>query len=164
MLDRARVDLARTTIRAPIDGVVIKRAVDRGQTVAASLEAPEMFTIAQDLRRMEVHAKIDEADIGRIRVGQRAAFTVDSYPGRSFAGKVIQIRKAHEVVQNVVTYTVLVSAENPDLALLPGMTALSTDSPSCPGLTRASMDHRVKPGDESLRHEDAFIGSLVLYH
>jgi HlyD family secretion protein len=123
-LDQAEVDLARTVIRAPIDGVVVGRDVDRGQTVAATLEAPTLFTIAQDLRRMEVHAKADEADIGRIRVGQPGAFTVDAHPGREFAGAVAQIRKAPEVIQNVVTYTVLISAENPELELLPGMTAV----------------------------------------
>jgi HlyD family secretion protein len=123
-LDQAEVDLDRTVIRAPIDGVVIGRDVDRGQTVAATLEAPTLFTIAQDLRQMEVHAKIDEADIGRIRVGQPAGFTVDAHPGREFAGVVAQIRKAPEVVQNVVTYTVLIAAENPELLLLPGMTAI----------------------------------------
>jgi HlyD family secretion protein len=123
-LDQARIDLARTVIAAPSDGVVIGRDVDRGQTVAASLEAPTLFTIAQDLRQMEVHAKVDEADIGQIRVGQRASFTVDAHPGRTFSGTVEQIRKAPEVVENVVTYTVVLSARNPDLVLLPGMTAI----------------------------------------
>jgi HlyD family secretion protein len=123
-LDQAQIDVARTVIRAPIDGIVIGRDVDRGQTVAASLEAPTLFTIAQDLRRMEVHAKIDEADIGRIRVGQRAVFSVDAFPGQDFVGIVAQIRKAPQVIQNVVTYTVLMAAENPELLLLPGMTAI----------------------------------------
>jgi HlyD family secretion protein len=123
-LDQARIDLARTVIAAPSDGVVIGRDVDRGQTVAASLEAPTLFTIAQDLRQMEVHAKVDEADIGQIRVGQRASFTVDAHPGRIFSGTIVQIRKAPEVVENVVTYTVVLSARNPDLVLLPGMTAI----------------------------------------
>ncbi|HYZ26974.1 MAG TPA: efflux RND transporter periplasmic adaptor subunit [Geminicoccaceae bacterium] len=123
-LSQAQIDLARTVITAPTDGVVIGRDVDRGQTVAASLEAPTLFTIAQDLRQMEVHAKVDEADIGQIRMGQRASFAVDAYPGRSFSGTVKQIRKAPETVENVVTYTVVLSAENSDLALLPGMTAL----------------------------------------
>ena len=125
VLDQAEVQLERTVIRSPIDGVVIGRNVDRGQTVAASLEAPTLFTIAQDLRQMEVHAKIDEADIGRIRLGQRAVFTVDSYPRRSFTGTVTQVRKAPQAVRNVVVYTVLISTENPDLALLPGMTAVA---------------------------------------
>jgi HlyD family secretion protein len=123
-LDQARIDLARTVISAPIDGVVIGRDVDRGQTVAASLEAPTLFTIAQDLRQMEVHANVDEADIGRIRVGQQASFTVDAYPSRAFAGTVMEIRKAPQLVQNVVTYIVVLSARNADLALLPGMTTV----------------------------------------
>jgi HlyD family secretion protein len=92
-LDQARIDLVRTVIAAPIDGMVIGRDVDRGQTVAASLEAPTLFTLAQDLRQMEVHANIDEADIGRIRLGQRASFTVDAYPSRAFAGTVTEIRR-----------------------------------------------------------------------
>jgi HlyD family secretion protein len=123
-LDQARIDLDRTVIMAPIDGVVIGRDVDRGQTVAASLEAPTLFTLARDLREMEVHANIDEADIGQIRIGQQASFTVDAYPGRAFTGVVTQIRKAPQLIQNVVTYTVVLSTQNPDLALLPGMTAL----------------------------------------
>jgi HlyD family secretion protein len=123
-LDQARIDLDRTVILAPIDGVVIGRDVDRGQTVAASLESPTLFTLARDLREMEVHANVDEADIGQIRIGQQARFTVDAYPGRSFSGIVTQIRKAPQLVQNVVTYTVVLSTQNPDLALLPGMTAL----------------------------------------
>ncbi len=123
ILDITEVELERTVILAPIDGVVIKRDVDKGQTVAASLEAPTLFTIAQDLRQMEVHARIDEADIGRIAIGQRAVFSVDAFPSRKFTGEVTQIRKAPEVVNNVVTYTVLIRTGNPDLLLLPGMTA-----------------------------------------
>ncbi len=122
-LASARVDLGRTEIRAPVDGVVIKRSVDVGQTVAASLQAPELFVIARDLRDMQVEASIDEADIGRIRLGQRATFTVDAFPGRSFSGEVRQIRKAAQSVQNVVTYTVLITANNESGILMPGMTA-----------------------------------------
>ncbi len=122
-LASARVDLERTAIRAPVDGIVIKRSIDAGQTVAASLQAPELFVIARDLRDMQVDTSIDEAEIGRIRLGQRANFTVDSYPGRSFSGTVAQVRKAAQTVQNVVTYTVVVTTANPDLALIPGMTA-----------------------------------------
>lgn len=122
-LEQAEIELERSVIRAPIDGVIIGRDVDRGQTVATSLEAPTLFVIAQDLKEMEVHAKIDEADIGRVRVGQRVTFTVDSFPGRRFAGKVTQIRKAAKTIQNVVIYTVVISATNHDLVLLPGMTA-----------------------------------------
>ncbi len=122
-LDQTRVDLEHTIIRSPVDGVVIERSVDVGQTVAASLQAPKLFTIAQDLRKMQVETNVDEADIGRVRVGQNATFTVDAFPGREFTGQVQQIRKAPQTIQNVVTYTVIVSAENPELALLPGMTA-----------------------------------------
>ncbi|MFN3565851.1 MAG: efflux RND transporter periplasmic adaptor subunit [Burkholderiaceae bacterium] len=122
-LASARVDLARTQIRAPVDGVVIKRSVDVGQTVAASLQAPELFVIAKDLRDMQVETSIDEADIGRIAVGQRATFTVDAFPGRTFTGEVKQVRKAAQTVQNVVTYTVLVTADNESGQLMPGMTA-----------------------------------------
>jgi len=122
-LASARVDLGRTEIRAPVDGVVIKRSVDVGQTVAASLQAPELFIIARDLRDMQVETSIDEADVGRIRVGQRATFTVDAFPGRTFSGEVRQVRKSALTVQNVVTYTVLVSAANADGQLMPGMTA-----------------------------------------
>ena len=117
------VDLERTAIRSPVDGIVIKRSVDAGQTVAASLQAPELFIIAKNLTEMEVGASIDEADVGRIRVGQKASFTVDAFPGRSFGGEVKQVRKAALVVQNVVTYTVVVGTSNPDQLLLPGMTA-----------------------------------------
>lgn len=120
---QARADLERTAIRAPVDGIVIKRSIDAGQTVAASLQAPELFVIARNLRDMQVDTSIDEAEIGKIRLGQRASFTVDSYPGRSFSGEVKQVRKAALTVQNVVTYTVVVATANPDLALIPGMTA-----------------------------------------
>jgi HlyD family secretion protein len=123
-LDQAEVDRERTEIRAPIDGVVIKRDVNPGQTVAVTLEARTLFKIAQDLREMEVRGRIDEADVGRLRVDQNATFNVDAYPDRTFAGRVQQIRKSPEVVQNVVTYTAIVSAPNPDLLLLPGMTAV----------------------------------------
>lgn len=122
-LGQARVDLERTVIRAPVDGIVVKRSVEPGQTVAASLQAPEMFVIAQTLSDMQVETAIDEADIGRLRVGQKATFTVDAFPGRSFNGEIKQVRKAATVVSNVVSYTVVISAANNDLTLLPGMTA-----------------------------------------
>lgn len=130
-LASARVDLRRTEIRAPVDGVVIKRSVDVGQTVAASLQAPELFVIAKNLADMQVETAIDEADVGRVRPGQKATFTVDAFPGRSFAGEVTQVRKAALNQQNVITYTALVSAANPDGILMPGMTAnvrITTDS------------------------------------
>ncbi len=123
LLRQAQVDLERTIIRAPVDGTVILRNVDAGQTVAASLQAPVLFTIARDLRDMQVEAAIDEADVGRLRVGMPASFAVDAFPRRSFSGEIRQIRKAPQNVQNVVSYTVVISAANPDLALLPGMTA-----------------------------------------
>ena len=122
-LERVRLDLERSTIKSPIDGVVIRRSVELGQTVAASLEAPTLFTIARDLSDMRVDASVSEADIGAVRTGQRALFSVDSYPGRSFEGRVLEIRKAARMVQNVVTYTVMISAPNPDGLLFPGMTA-----------------------------------------
>jgi len=122
-LDQALVDLDHTRIRAPVDGTVVSRNVDVGQTVAASLQAPTLFTIAQDLTQMQVDTNVDEADIGRIRVGDRVTFTVDAFPARPFSGQVVQIRKAPQVVQNVVTYNVVVGVQNPDLKLLPGMTA-----------------------------------------
>jgi HlyD family secretion protein len=122
-LQQAQVDLDRTVIRAPVNGVVVSRAVDVGQTVAASLQAPTLFTIAQDLTKMQVETSVDEADIGRIKVGDRATFTVDAFPGESFSGAVTQIRKAGLIVQNVVTYTVVVAVDNPGGRLLPGMTA-----------------------------------------
>jgi HlyD family secretion protein len=120
---QARVDLGRTEIRSPVDGVVVKRSVEPGQTVAASLQAPELFIIARNLSDMQVETSIDEADVGRLRIGQKATFTVDAFPNRGFQGEVRQVRKAATVVSNVVTYTVIVSAANPDLILLPGMTA-----------------------------------------
>lgn len=122
-LAQARVDLARTAIRAPVSGIVIKRSVDKGQTVAASLQAPELFIIAENLTDMRVDTSIDESEIGKIKVGQRASFTVDAFPGKVFDGKVQQVRKAAQTVSNVVTYLVEVSAANPELQLLPGMTA-----------------------------------------
>lgn len=122
-LAQSRVDLDRTTIRAPVDGTVVKKSVEPGQTVAASLQAPELFVIAQDLRRMQVDVSIDEAEVGRVREGQPATFTVDSFPGRVFRGTVGQVRKAALVVQNVVTYTAIIATSNPNLELFPGMTA-----------------------------------------
>ena len=123
LLRQAQVDLERTVIRAPVDGTVILRNVDAGQTVAASLQAPVLFTIARDLRDMQVEAAIDEADVGRLKLGMAASFAVDAFPRRSFTGEIRQIRKSPQTVQNVVSYTVVISAANPDMALLPGMTA-----------------------------------------
>ena len=123
MLAQAKVDLERTAIRSPVNGTVIQKTVEAGQTVAASLQAPELFVIAEDLTDMQVETSIDESEIGRVRVGQKATFTVDSYPGRTFEGEVKQIRLAAKNVSNVITYIVIVSAPNPKKELLPGMTA-----------------------------------------
>lgn len=120
---QAQIDLDRTEIRAPVSGTVILRSIDKGQTVAASLAAPVLFTIAENLRHMQVETSVDEADVGRIREGLRANFTVDAFPGRTYEASVKQVRKASTVASNVVTYTVVLTAENPDLRLLPGMTA-----------------------------------------
>jgi HlyD family secretion protein len=122
-LAQARIDLARTRITSPVNGIVIKRTIERGQTVAASLQAPELFTIAQNLQDMQVDAAIDESDIGRLRSGQNASFTVDAYPGQTFEGQIRQLRKAATNVANVVTYVAVVGFSNPDGKLLPGMTA-----------------------------------------
>jgi len=117
------IDLARTEIRSPVEGVVVKRDIELGQTVAASLSAPTLFTIAQDLREIDIYANIDEADVGRLKEGQAVSFTVNAYPNRTFAGSVRMVRLGAQTVQNVVTYTAVIGVKNPDLALLPGMTA-----------------------------------------
>ncbi len=131
-LEQALINLSYADIYSPISGRVLNRAVDEGQTVAASFNTPTLFTIANDLTKMQVEAKVDEADIGRIQIGQNASFTVDTYPGEKFSGTVSQIRLEPAVVQNVVTYTVIISAPNPDEKLFPGMTAnisIITQSP-----------------------------------
>ncbi len=122
-LAQAKLDLDRTQIKTPIDGVVIARNVDPGSTVAASLQAPILFQIAQDLKQIEILVLVDEADIGAIETGQDVTFTVDAFPNRVFAGKVAQVRIAGKTTSNVVTYTVVVGAGNPQQKLLPGMTA-----------------------------------------
>lgn len=122
-LERARENLSYTAIRSPIDGVVVERNVDVGQTVAASLSAPQLFLIAQDLREMRILAAVDESDIGRIATGQPVSFTVSSYPNDTFQGAVRQVRLQSAVTDNVVSYTTVVGVRNPDGKLLPGMTA-----------------------------------------
>ncbi|MEI6683817.1 MAG: efflux RND transporter periplasmic adaptor subunit [Bacteroidota bacterium] len=122
-LNRARINLQYSTIIAPISGVVVSRAVDVGQTVAASFSTPTLFTIANDLTKMQVQANIDEGDIGKIQVGLGVKFTVDAYPDLIFDGTVRQVRLLPVVTQNVVNYTVIIDVPNPDLKLLPGMTA-----------------------------------------
>lgn len=122
-LAQARIDLQRTRITSPVQGIVIKRAIERGQTVAASLQAPELFVIAKNLSDMQVDAAVDEADVGRIQPGQKTSFTVDAFPGESFEGEVKQVRKAATNVANVVTYVAVVGFNNRSGRLLPGMTA-----------------------------------------
>jgi HlyD family secretion protein len=125
-VNKTKVDLERTTIYAPIDGVVISRNVDVGQTVAASFTAPTLFIIANDLAKMQIEAAVSEADVGGIEVGQQVDFTVDAFPGRTFQGSVMQVRYAPVTNQNVVTYTTIVGVSNPDLKLRPGMTATAS--------------------------------------
>lgn len=122
-LDTSKVDLTYTIIKSPIDGVVINRNVNVGQTVAASLQAPVLFQVANDLTKMQVECSVDEADIGKVKEGQIARFTVDAFPDDRFSGVVKQVRYSPEVIQNVVTYTTIVDVENPEMKLRPGMTA-----------------------------------------
>ena len=122
-LERANINLAYATIYAPIDGVVVNRAVNVGQTVAASFSSPTLFTIANDLRRMQIQTTVDESDIGRVSIGQQATFTVDAYAGENFTGTVSQIRLAPQSIQNVVNYIVIIDVDNDKLKLMPGMTA-----------------------------------------
>src|SRR5437868_8874819 len=119
----AQTNLNHTIITAPIDGIVVARNVDVGQTVAASLQAPTLFNIAQDLTKMQVDTQTDESDVGNIKVGQEASFTVDAYPDQTFHGKVVQIRLNPTTVQNVVTYDTVMAFDNPEMKLFPGMTA-----------------------------------------
>ncbi len=122
-LNQAKINLDYTSIVSPIDGMVISRNVDVGQTVAASLQAPVLFTIAEDLGKMQVNTNVSEADVGKLRPGMTADFTVDAFPGEHFQGKIRQVRNSPENVQNVVTYDAVIDLENPDLKLKPGMTA-----------------------------------------
>ncbi|MCU1274296.1 MAG: Efflux transporter, family, subunit precursor, partial [Bryobacterales bacterium] len=122
-LEQAQIDLANTYIKAPVDGTVVSRQVNVGQTVAASLSAPTLFEIAQDLTKMQVDTNVDEADIGRVQMGQNATFTVDAYPNRVFRGVVTAVRKAPINTQNVITYDAVIGVSNNDLKLFPGMTA-----------------------------------------
>lgn len=117
------IDVERTDIRSPVDGVIVQRQVELGQTVAASLSSPTLFTIAQDLRQIDIYANIDEADVGRLKVGQVATFTVNAYPNRTYQGRMEMVRLAAQTLQNVVTYTAVIRVGNSDLTLLPGMTA-----------------------------------------
>ena len=158
-LNSAKKSLDDTFIRSPVDGVVVKRSVEIGQTVAATLQSPEIFIIAQDLADMQVETSIDESDVGRIKEGQSATFTVDAFPGRVFQGKVLQIRKAPINIQNVVTYTVLISANNPDLKLLPGMTAnariVVDEREKALKVANAALRFRMPENDPAVKAADA---------
>jgi len=144
VLDQAQINLAHTKITAPVDGTVIARRVDVGQTVAASFAAPTIFEIAQDLTKMQVDTNVDESDIGNIALGQDAPFTVDAYPGVTFHGQVTDVRKAPISAQNVVTYDVVIAAANPDLKLFPGMTANVT-------ILTAKVDDALKVANSAAR-------------
>jgi HlyD family secretion protein len=136
-LRQAEVNLAHTVISAPIDGIVISRNVDVGQTVAASMQAPTLFVLARDLTRMQVNASIAESDIGRIRAGQPVSFHVDAYPAQTFSGVVTQVRLEPVVQQNVVSYVTTIDVPNPDLRLKPGMTAtVSVETARATGVLR----------------------------
>jgi HlyD family secretion protein len=148
-LSQAEVNLSYAYIYSPIDGVVLDRAVNIGQTVAASFSTPTLFTIAEDLTKMQVEADVDEADIGQVRVGQQVSFTVDSYPDDTFSGTVNQVRLQPVVTSNVVTYTVIIDAPNPEEKLFPGMTASTTITvASEPGLVVPLEALNFMPGPE----------------
>jgi HlyD family secretion protein len=154
-LVQATVDLNNTVIRSPVDGIVISRSIDVGQTVAASLSAPTLFTIANDLSKMEVHTSVDEADVGNIRESQDVSFTVDAFPARRFRGKVFQVRNA-PTIQNVVTYDAVVRIDNKEMLLKPGMTANVQFLVSAKEdvLTLANMALRFKPPEEKNEAQD----------
>ncbi|MBI1397547.1 MAG: efflux RND transporter periplasmic adaptor subunit [Betaproteobacteria bacterium] len=151
-LARDEANLRYSIIRSPVSGVVVSRQVDVGQTVAASFQTPTLFQIAQDLRRMQIDTNVAEADIGKVKVGQTVDFTVDAFPGRTFVGKVHQIRLSPIIQQNVVTYDAVVSVDNSDLSLLPGMTAyisVVVDSRDDVPLVPAAALRFRPPADES---------------
>ena len=164
-LRQHEVNLEHTVIRAPIDGIVISRLVDVGQTVAASLQAPELFVIAADLTKMRAIANIDESDVGRIRPRQRVTFTVDAYPADEFTGTVSQIRLEPVVQQNVVTYATVVDAPNPDLKLKPGMTATITleiaRRDNVPRIPNAALRFRPTPATFAALNQDVPAGLLA---
>lgn len=154
-LEQSRADLERTEIRAPIEGTVISRTVDPGQTVAASLQAPELFKIAQDLSRIRIEAQVNEADVGAVAEGNPVTFLVDAYPERQFEGRVTQVRLAATELNNVVTYTVIIEAQNDDRRLFPGMTAsVMIEAARRDGVLRVSNDAlRFKPRGEAAAAE-----------
>jgi HlyD family secretion protein len=142
----ARTNLDHTIIRSPIDGIVVARNVDVGQTVAASLQAPTIFTIAQDLTKMQLYAKTQESDVGRIKVGQPVTFKVDAFPKQTFQGMVSQVRMNPTTIQNVVTYDAIIDFPNPELKLFPGMTAYAS-------IPIATVQNVVKVPNAGLRYK-----------
>jgi len=153
----AETNLKYTKIHSPVDGIVISRNVDIGQTVAASFQTPTLFTIAEDLKKMQINTNVDEADIGRVEEGMTAEFIVDAYPSRPFSGKVVQVRNSPNIVQNVVTYDVVIHVENPELKLKPGMTASVS-------IIVAVKDDVVQVPNAALRfHPDAYEAASAVY-
>jgi HlyD family secretion protein len=148
-LERARADMANSVIRSPIDGVIIKRSADLGQTVAASFQTPNLFTIARDLKKMQIDTNVSEADIGLLKQGQAVRFVVDAFPERDFEGKVRQFRLSPNVQQNVVTYNVVIDVENPEETLKPGLTAqvriITANKPEALRIPTAAL--RYRPSD-----------------
>ncbi len=159
-LQQAEVNLAYTTIISPIDGVVVSRTIDVGQTVAASFQAPTLFTIAQDLSKMQVDTSVSEADVGRVQPGMKVTFSVDAYPEKAFEGVVRQVRDAAQTVQNVVTYDAVIDVDNPNFLLKPGMTANVTfvyaDRDDVLRIPNSAL--RFRPDPESLAAVRAFTG------
>jgi HlyD family secretion protein len=158
LLHAANVDLEHTSIYSPVDGIVISRNCDVGQTVIASFQTPDLFLIAQDLSKMQVEASVDEADIGKVQLEQRVLFTVDAFPDRVFQGKVSQIRFAPKEEQNVVTYATVVEVSNPDLSLRPGMTAtvsvITSEKKNILRIPAVALRFKADPEDRDLlRHE-----------
>ena len=158
-LQQAQTNLNYSTIRSPVDGIVVSRNIDVGQTVAASFQTPTLFTIAQDLTKMQIETSVDESDISRLQVGQPASFTVDAYPEQQFAGLVIQIRNAPIVTQNVVTYVAVIGVANKELKLKPGMTAnVSIETQRKDDVLKipsAALRFKPKPGKEGKEGKDA---------
>jgi len=154
----AHINIDHTVIRSPIDGIVVARNVDVGQTVAASLQAPTIFTIAQDLTRMQVYASADESDVGRIKVGAKVTFKVDAYPKDVFTGTVTQVRMNPLTIQNVVTYNAIIDFKNPDLKLFPGMTAMT----AYVTIPVATVEDALKVPNAALRYRPA-VDPAALY-
>jgi len=157
-LNSTKVDLEYTTIYSPVDGIVISRNCDVGQTVVSTFQTPDLFLIAQDLTKMQVEAYVDEADIGKIQAGQEVLFTVDAFPERTFSGKISQVRFAPKQEQNVVTYATVIDVANPDLLLRPGMTAtvsiIANEKKNVLRVPNIALRFKADPADKYLYHYD----------